>query len=80
MRNEHRHWDLSHRDEFPAIEEELKTALEIGGLTAGSKIIYGKTDVTVHNDHTATVTIETNGRVFTYTLKLYTNGYWDVLE
>ncbi len=80
MRSDNNRWDLSNREKFPEIEEHLTAAIKLGGMSTGDKIVYGETDVTVHDDHTATVTIRSNGRMFVFLLKLYANGGWDILS
>ena len=62
------------------LDGNIARAIESEGLTIGDKIVYGKTDVTVHDDGTADVQIESNGRTFKCVIQLYVDGSWKVIS
>ena len=62
------------------LEGNVARRIQSEGLVLGDKIIYGKADVVVHDDGTADVSVESNGRTFKCVIQLMVNGTWKVLS
>jgi hypothetical protein len=62
------------------LEGNVARAIQSEGILIDGKMIYGKTDVTVHDDGTADVRVESNGRTFECLIQLYIDGTWKVIS
>lgn len=62
------------------LEGNIAREIQSEGVVIGDKLIYGKADVTVHDDGTADVYIESNGRTFKCVIQLYVDKHWKVIS
>lgn len=62
------------------LEENVQRAIESDGITIGDKTVFGKVDATVHDDGTADITVDSNGRKFKCVIQLDIYGGWKILD
>ncbi len=62
------------------LEENVQRIIESDGITIGNKTIFGKVDAVVHDDGTADIAVNSNGRKFECVIRLSVNGGWEIVK